>query len=57
MNSNQTNILITGINGFIGKNLVVSLKENGFDKILGIDRSTTIECIEKYVKKQILYFI
>ncbi|WP_249546411.1 NAD-dependent epimerase/dehydratase family protein [Escherichia coli] len=51
MNSNQTNILITGINGFIGKNLVVSLKENGFDKILGIDRSTTNECIEKYVKK------
>ncbi len=26
MNSNQTNILITGINGFIGKNLVVSFK-------------------------------
>ncbi len=39
------------------KELSCFFKENGFDKILGIDRSTTIECIEKYVKKQILYFI
>ena len=36
------NILITGINGFLGKNLAVRLNENDDYKISGITRDTSI---------------
>ena len=35
------NIVVTGANGFIGKNLCVMLAESGFDDVVKIDRETT----------------
>ncbi|WP_443627721.1 UDP-2-acetamido-2,6-beta-L-arabino-hexul-4-ose reductase [Candidatus Njordibacter sp. Uisw_002] len=36
-------ILVTGVQGFIGKNLLVRLREQGFDDIIECDRSHTFE--------------
>ena len=36
-------ILVTGANGFIGKNLCFQLEEHGFTDIIKIDRSHTVE--------------
>jgi len=43
------NILVTGANGFIGKNLCIHLKEAGFESIETITRDDTDESIDKKV--------
>jgi len=45
------NILVTGSNGFIGKNLVAELKNEGFTDILSFDRDTPVHLLDKYCKK------
>lgn len=45
------NILVTGANGFIGRNLCVYLKEAGFCNIVTITRADNDESIEEKVKK------
>ena len=45
------NILVTGSNGFIGKNLVAELKNEGFTDILSFDRETPVHLLDEYCKK------
>ncbi len=45
------NILVTGSNGFIGKNLVAELKNEGFTDILSFDRDTPVHLLDEYCKK------
>ncbi len=45
------NILVTGSNGFIGKNLVAELKNEGFTDILSFDRDTPVLLLDEYCKK------
>lgn len=47
---NKMNIVITGANGFIGKNLRVFLQENGYDTLTCIDRETTSEELYQALK-------
>ena len=47
----NVNILITGANGFVGKNLVCELKNKGFNNLFLYDIDTEIENLEEYVKK------
>ena len=42
------NILVTGSNGFIGKNLVAELKNEGFTDILSVDRDTPVHLLDEY---------
>lgn len=35
------NIVVTGANGFIGKNLCIMLAESGFDNVVKVDKETT----------------
>lgn len=44
-------ILITGSNGFIGKNLVAELKNQGYDDLLLVDRQTTDDELKKYTSQ------
>lgn len=37
-------ILVTGAAGFVGKNLVVQLKNRGYDDILAFDMDTDSAC-------------
>ncbi len=41
-------ILITGSDGFIAKNLMIELKNRGFDNLLLVNRKTTEEIIQNY---------
>ncbi|WP_440872011.1 UDP-2-acetamido-2,6-beta-L-arabino-hexul-4-ose reductase [Vibrio diabolicus] len=41
------NIVVTGAQGFIGKNLCVMLSEKGYDSVVQIDRDTPEEAIKK----------
>lgn len=43
---NNMKILITGSNGFIGKNLRVHLRENGYNDIICIDRNNSVEDLD-----------
>ncbi|HFD1813109.1 TPA: capsular polysaccharide biosynthesis protein CapF [Enterococcus faecium] len=45
------NILVTGSNGFIGKNLVAELKNEGFTDILSFDRDMSIHLLDEYCEK------
>lgn len=45
------NILITGANGFIGKNLVLELKNKGYNKILNWNRNSSETEINNFTKK------
>ena len=45
------NILVTGANGFVGRNLCVHLKEAGYLDIVTITRADNAESIEDKVKK------
>lgn len=45
------NILITGANGFIGKNLVAELKNRNYNNLLLVDRETSMETLEEYSLK------
>jgi len=49
--ANTKNILITGAKGFIGKNLVVELKNRGYTNIFEVDRHTDSPVFEEYCKK------
>lgn len=44
------NILVTGANGFIGKNLIVELRNQGFNQIFLYTRDTKPALLEKYTK-------
>ncbi|MGV8155099.1 MAG: capsular polysaccharide biosynthesis protein CapF [Alkaliphilus sp.] len=44
-------ILVTGANGFIGKNLIVELKNRNYSKILECTRDTDISLLEKYCEE------
>ena len=41
-------ILITGANGFIGKNLTVHLKQAGYTNLYLYDRDSTQQDLERY---------
>ena len=41
-------ILITGSEGFIAKNLIVELKNRGYNNLLLVDRKTEEEIIKNY---------
>lgn len=43
-------ILITGANGFIGKNLVSELKNRGYNELYECDKATTEQELNEYVK-------
>uniref|UniRef100_UPI0015FDEA24 NAD-dependent epimerase/dehydratase family protein n=1 Tax=Aliivibrio sp. SR45-2 TaxID=2760931 RepID=UPI0015FDEA24 len=43
-------ILVTGANGFIGKNLCLQLEEQGFTDIVKIDRSNSTEELNEALK-------
>lgn len=40
------NIVVTGAQGFIGKNLCVMLSEKGYDSVVQLDRDTSEEAIK-----------
>lgn len=44
-------VLITGANGFVGKNLTVELKNRGYNDILECTRETTKAQLDKYTKE------
>ena len=43
-------ILITGANGFVGKNLVAELKNRGYENLYLYDRENTKADLEKWTK-------
>jgi len=45
------NILVTGANGFIGKNLILKLEESGYLNILKFVRGDSFSKLEKFIKK------
>ncbi|MDN6834592.1 MAG: NAD-dependent epimerase/dehydratase family protein [Lactococcus lactis] len=45
------NILVTGARGFVGKNLVTELKNQGFENILEFNSDTSIALLDEYCKK------
>lgn len=45
------NILVTGAKGFIGKNLIVELRNQGFNQIFEYTRDSDPELLEKYTKE------
>jgi UDP-2-acetamido-2,6-beta-L-arabino-hexul-4-ose reductase len=45
------NILVTGANGFVGKNLISELHNRGYENIFAVTRKTTTELLEEYVQK------
>lgn len=44
-------ILVTGANGFVGKNLVAELKNRGFNEIFEFDRDSSIQLLDSYTKE------
>ncbi|ANQ53653.1 capsular polysaccharide biosynthesis protein CapF [Thermosipho sp. 1070] len=44
-------ILVTGAKGFIGKNLVVELKNRGYEEIFEYDKDTGKDLLEKYARE------
>ena len=45
------NILVTGSNGFIGKNLIIELKNRGYNNIFECDINTTPQELDEYTSK------
>lgn len=45
------NIIVTGSNGFVGKNLVATLEENNDYQVLKVTRDTTTDQLEEYARK------
>jgi len=43
-------ILVTGSKGFIGKNLIVELKNQGYKEIYEYDLDSTLEDLDKYTR-------
>lgn len=44
------NIVVTGAQGFIGKNLCVMLSEKGYDSVIQIDRDTSLDALKQALK-------
>src|SRR5690625_1832583 len=44
-------ILVTGSNGFIGKNLVAELKNRGYNNIFEFDKGTDLSLLKEYCKE------
>lgn len=44
-------ILVTGANGFVGKNLIAELKNKGFNEILEFTRETENSLLDQYTKE------
>lgn len=44
------NILVTGSKGFIGKNLIIELKNQGYSEILEYDLDSSLEDLDAYTK-------
>lgn len=44
-------ILVTGSNGFIGKNLIVELSNRGYNDIYKCDINTTKQELDEYIEK------
>lgn len=44
-------ILVTGANGFIGRNLIAELNNRGYTEILKVTRKTPISQLEEYIKE------
>ncbi len=44
-------ILVTGANGFVGKNLVAELRNRGYDNILEFTRDCDLVLLDKYTKE------
>lgn len=44
-------ILVTGSNGFIAKNLIVELRNRGYENLLLCNRDTSMEELEQYIEK------
>ena len=51
MKIKQKNILITGANGFIGKNLLIKLNEIGYSSIFTFNRSDYTNKLPSLIKK------
>lgn len=51
MEADELKILITGSNGFIAKNLIVELRNRGYEDLLLCNRDTTMEELEQYIEK------
>lgn len=45
------NILVTGANGFVGKNLIAELKNKGYTDIFEVTRESNPSLLEKYTKE------
>lgn len=45
------NMLVTSAKGFIGKNLVIELKNRGYDSIYEYDIDSTLEDLKRYTEK------
>jgi len=45
------NILVTGAKGFVGKNLVAELHNNGFDNIFEYTRESDLSLLDQYTKE------
>lgn len=43
-------ILVTGAKGFIGKNLIVELRNQGYEEIFEVDQETGLVLLEQYTK-------
>ena len=51
------NILVTGYNGFVGKNLIYNLKNNKKIKIFTFGKENSFEDLELFIKKSDIIFI
>ncbi len=50
MEANKMKVLITGSNGFIAKNLIVELRNRGYQELLLCNRDTSEKKLEKYIE-------
>lgn len=51
MEADELKILVTGSNGFIAKNLIVELRNRGYEDLLLCNRDTAMEELEQYIEK------
>ena len=47
----EVKILITGANGFIGKNLTVELKNQGYKTLFLCDQETTVQELKEFTRQ------
>ena len=56
INNKKTNIVITGANGFIGKNLLLALKENHYFNVYKIVKNSKNDYVKKVLKQSEFIF-